>query len=381
MIPAMSLIEDQMSFYNIRRSGSSYNAATILSAISDLGDIECVAYLSKGLEDSQTIWTIDQNVTVPENISILVPCGVILQVNTDITITFEGPLFNQCPIWRIGLGQVVLKQKTAINSQSYSDFFDPFVVSGGIHGLSPTCFSPNFHTEAYVANGQYLYEESQSINYGALGANCEEDVVWVVINNLTSATIPGTNFIRVPGTHYYIDFTSTSRPVLPPDSAYLMELFLQDDKIIQVNDLRAFDGAQGLLNRIPLRSWTPELSPGIYNYTERVGTFLNLGRLVYVTCYIQVASVVSYGTGVLGVRNLPFYYSIMSGAASGGFTFHIAENIRAEFGPGSFSGFITSDPKEMYIAENIVGRPYTLVTPNRVLPNMRIYFTGIYLLF
>ena len=53
-------------------------------------------------------------------------------------------MFNQCPVWRMGLGQIILKQKTAINSQSYRDFFDPFVVSGGLHGLSPTCYSPNF---------------------------------------------------------------------------------------------------------------------------------------------------------------------------------------------------------------------------------------------
>ena len=57
MIPGLTLIEDQMSFYNVRRSGSSYNAATLLAAIDDLGDTECVAYLPKGLEDTQTVWT------------------------------------------------------------------------------------------------------------------------------------------------------------------------------------------------------------------------------------------------------------------------------------------------------------------------------------
>ena len=52
------------------------------------------------------------------------------------------------------------------------------------------------HTEAYVANGQYICEESMSIDYGALGANCLEDWVWVIISNFNVPTIPGTNFTQ-----------------------------------------------------------------------------------------------------------------------------------------------------------------------------------------
>src|SRR5262245_56131200 len=122
MIPGLSLIEDQISFYNMRRAGNTFNAATILNGISNLGSIDCVAYLSKGLNDTITVWEIDQDITVPENIAILVPCGVLINVQLGITITFNGPCFNQCNNWHTGPGTIVLNNKSALDSQTYPDF-------------------------------------------------------------------------------------------------------------------------------------------------------------------------------------------------------------------------------------------------------------------
>ena len=382
MIPAMSLIEDQLSFYNVRRSGVNFNAATILSAIQDLGDTECVAYLPKGLEDTQTVWTIDQYVVVPENISILIPCGVILQVNAGVAIVFEGPMFNQCPIWRMGLGQVVLKQKTAINSQSYRDFFDPFVVSGGIHGLSPTSFSPNFYTEAYVANGQYISESSRSIDYGALGANRAEDWVWVIISNFNTPNIPGTNFTNVPNTHYYVDFTSSTRPNLPQDSAYLMEIHISNDSIVLVNDMRALDAAQGLLTRIPYQQWTPYIRPGNYTYTSQSGAYVNMGHLIYLTGYIAISSIIaSGGSSPLEIVSLPYDWRIAGTFSGGGVNFHVASGIKSLHGPSSFSAFIPGNLNLLQIAETIVSHSnYYIVSADRVMPGMQLAFSGMYVL-
>jgi len=376
MIPALTLIEDQISFYNVRRSGTGYNSATLLSAISDLGNTECVAYLPKGMEDEVTIWTIDQNVTFPENISVLIPCGVMLNVLAGIIITFEGPCFNQCPNWHTSTGQINLNSKTAINSQSYKDFFNAFIVAGGTHGLSPTCYSPNFFTEAYVANGEYIREDFFSIRYGDLGANCLNDVVWVVISNHDASTIPGTNFIRVPNTHYYIDFTSTTIPALPSDSAFLMEVYLQDDQITRVNDLRAFDAAQGLLERIDPATWIPELYPGSFTYLGRSGTYLRYGKLLYVSGSVTLSGAADLTGDPLVIRNLPFSDYI---ASIGGFTFHLSRSIRPGAGLGVYTGIIYPGSKEINIVENIAGGLSGFILSNRMLPNTDLYFTGTYI--
>jgi len=374
VILGLTLIEDQMSFYNVRRSGSSYNSATIIAAISDLGDTECVAYLSKGLTDTQTVWTIDQSFEVPENITVLIPCGVIVNVLAGMFISFFGPVLNQCPLWKTGPGVVNLLSKTAINSQSYSNFFDPFVVSGGLHGLSPTAFSPNFHTEAYLSNGQYILEPVTSIDYGAMGAT---NHAWVILSDLSIPNIPGTNFINVPGTHYYIDIVSVARPALPENGVSLMEVEITGGTITRVNDLRALDAAQGLLNRIPFIAWTPSLSPGNYVYAAQSGHYYNMGKLVYVAGYIAVTSITAYGSGPLKVINLPYNYA-MDITSFGGITFHRTGRIKPLYGPSSFSGSV--EQRELLIVENVVGHPVIYVTADRAMPNMELHFTGTYIL-
>ena len=375
MIPAMSLIEDQLSFYNVRRSGANFDASTLLLAIEDLGNIECVAYLPKGLEDEITIWLINQDVTFPANISVLIPCGVVLQVQSGITLTFEGPCFNQCANWSIGLGTIVLNSKSAINSQSYSDFFGPFVVNGGIHGLSPTCSSPDFFTEAYVSNGQYIREPSTSINYGALGANCLSDTVYVVISNLTSTAIPGTNFIRVPDTSYYIDFVSTSLPTLPLDSGFLMEVTLLDDTIVKVNDLRALGAPQGLFENIKPVSWTPLLLPGSYLYTANTGYYMRFGQLVTISGHINLNSITSLGSGVVQIANLPFEDYIYS---FGGFNVHYLDRLfKPSSGPSFFAGFIYPNETKFTIVEMITGRSVAAIVSTRVKRGT-IIFGGTY---
>jgi len=372
----MTLIEDQISFYNVRRSGAEYNAATLLSTIADLGTIECVAYLPKGMEDDVTIWTIDQNVTFPENISVLIPCGVMLHINADVIIAFEGPCFNQCPNWYEGPGQIVLKSKTAVNSQSYSDFFNPFVVFGGIHGLSPTCYSPNFNTGAYVANGQYIVEDLYSIRYGDLGANCADDTVWVIISNFDVSTIPGTNFIRVPGTHYYIDYVSTTIPILPPDSAPLMEVHLLADQIVQVNDLRSFDAIQGMLNRVLPVQWTPILAPGTFGYDYHFGQYLRLGKLLHLSGAIRVNFVSGVPDSALTITGLPFEDYAYN---FGGFIFTYFTGVKPLQGFSNLAGVIYPDQRHITVLENVMGGFSGYLSAARLRNTFECYFTGTYL--
>lgn len=380
MIPGMSLIEDQISLYNARRSGSEYNTTTLQNAIYDIGNIETVLYIPKGETDTQTVWEITTDIIFPENITVFIPCGVVLNIHAGQIVGFNGKLINQCPIWHIGSGNILLNRKTAITDQSFSDFFNPFVVSGGIHGLSPTCYSPNFGTEAYVSNGLFIREyANKNIHYGNVGANCLDDKVWVIISGNEGPTIPGTNFVNVPDSQYYIDFTSTTLPTLPPNSCFLMEVTLLNDQITKVSDMRPLDAVQGMLTRILPLSWSPALYPGSYVYSTQTGVYMRLGRLLYVTASIKVASINSAGSGPVAITGLPYSEFIYG---TGGASFNYIRGIRPGAGPGSFGAIIYPGTSWFYFTEMIIGSyDSVFVDTSRILPGFEMSLSGTYIIY
>ena len=91
----------------------------------------------------------------------------------------------------------------------------------------------------------------------------------------------------------------------------LMELHIINDTIDVVHDLRSYDAAQGLLNRIPMLPWTPQLVPGAYTYNIANGNYLNMGKVIYVTGYIDLTSIITIGSGPLFIHGLPYDYNVV----------------------------------------------------------------------
>ena len=65
---------------------SSRNAATLISAIKSIGSSECPIILSPGT------WTIGEDFSIPSNITVKVPRGAILSIDSGITLTINGTI-------------------------------------------------------------------------------------------------------------------------------------------------------------------------------------------------------------------------------------------------------------------------------------------------
>ncbi len=93
-----------------------------------------------------------------------------------------------------------------------------FIVSGGTHGTSGTLTSPAFATVAYTNWCKRVNQPAQSINYGAVGCG-GTDTAYVIASARSENTLD--NFVRVTGTDYFVDCTSSAEPPLPNDSVWL----------------------------------------------------------------------------------------------------------------------------------------------------------------
>lgn len=127
----------------------------------------------------------------------------------------------------------------------YARMFQPFVVSGGLHGLSVTATTLTFATEAFDNIGNRVVQEAVQINYAALGCVAASDTGWVIITSRTENNLA--QFVRVPGTDYMVDCTSTLQPALPPGgAAWLMRVTFAGGGITAVADLRSDQPVRGL---------------------------------------------------------------------------------------------------------------------------------------
>lgn len=121
-----------------------------------------------------------------------------------------------------------------------------FVFSGGIHGTSVSMTSPAFALEAFTSSGNRICISDSSdacaqtitIDYNAAGC-AANDTAWVIGSASSSDNL--SNFSRVggaaSGNNVYVDCTSSTKPVLPADSVYLMEVTIASSAITVVSDI------------------------------------------------------------------------------------------------------------------------------------------------
>ncbi len=127
-----------------------------------------------------------------------------------------------------------------------------FVVSGGIHGTSPTCLSSAFATEAFtnaavttkqqdhvgaLANGP-PYGSTVAINYatqGVGGCTAGTTMVRVAICSVSGNTI-APNWNRVVGSNYFTEHIDTA-PVVPAGCAGLMDVTITNGAIATIANI------------------------------------------------------------------------------------------------------------------------------------------------
>lgn len=130
-------VGNEVDILSVYSSDNSRTAGTINAALSRLGSTVCTIVFAPGT------WTIDVDVTIPSNIVSHVPAGVIFDIASGKTLTFNGPIqVDYLTQWTSGAGTVS--------------------VAGGILGGHP-------RTSAEIAAGvtptDYSYEPGHIARY------------------------------------------------------------------------------------------------------------------------------------------------------------------------------------------------------------------------
>lgn len=108
----------------------------------------------------------------------------------------------------------------------------PFVFSGGLHGTSSTLVSAIFATEAYVP--ERVNQTGTAITYAAVAT----DTCWTIVSSDNNGI---TGWTRVGTTAYYYQCEgdgTPNQPLLPLNSAWLMQITVTGSALTTVADLR-----------------------------------------------------------------------------------------------------------------------------------------------
>lgn len=92
--------------------GLNYTAACINAAITAIGSVVTRLVLRPGT------WDVNANVTFPANITAVIPAGCVLDVDTGITITFNGPIEADAHDWQSGSGTFTIGSPSYLNIQN-----------------------------------------------------------------------------------------------------------------------------------------------------------------------------------------------------------------------------------------------------------------------
>lgn len=118
----------------------------------------------------------------------------------------------------------------------FADMFHPFIVSGCLHSTSGTAVSSAIACTAYGPSGAWVPQSAAAIDYTAAGATAA-DTCWVALDYATTGNV--SSFVRVAGTHYVVDCSSSATPSPPATGQLIMQVTLAANAITAVQDLRA----------------------------------------------------------------------------------------------------------------------------------------------
>ena len=100
------LLQEDVSMVNALNYGTTFDNVAISAAISAIGSNKRVLFLADGT------WTLSQSVSVPSNITLLIPAGTTVSANAGVTLTLATiPRYDQ-PYWFTGAGTLSVTDAT-----------------------------------------------------------------------------------------------------------------------------------------------------------------------------------------------------------------------------------------------------------------------------
>lgn len=92
--------------------GTNYTAACINAAITAIGSVTTRLLLRPGT------WDVNANVTFPANITAVIPAGCVLDADSGVIVTFNGPIQADAHDWQSGSGTFTVGSPSNMNIQN-----------------------------------------------------------------------------------------------------------------------------------------------------------------------------------------------------------------------------------------------------------------------
>jgi hypothetical protein len=212
--------------------GTACNSTTLNAAITAIGTDELLLLLPPNDANGVACtWTISANVTVPENILVLVPTGVHIVVQGGATLTFQRePTVLNPKNWISGAGDLVINDKVWGSRYSFLGTFAGYVESGCLHGTSGTRTTAAFSCTAVSNWSIYFTQTSAAVTYPATAG-----VYWLIAYQDTTTAIAG--WTRQTGTRYLYQASAT-QPGLPTGAIWLARVTNSGSALTAVHDMR-----------------------------------------------------------------------------------------------------------------------------------------------
>lgn len=234
-------------------AGSTCTAATLNAALSAIGTKQATLILVPNKGDlTPCTWTLEANVTVSENIHLVVASQVV--VSAGMTLTINGP--HQTLIgdnWYSGT--VIFAGNLPFGSaETYRYIFQDFVISGGLHDPAAGVTTAAFATVAII-QGRHVAQPAAQVSYTS-----GDGFYWLGIRHNMDVLPAG--WTCVPNTRYCWRIQGNI-PRPPPGLVLLSRATVTAGAITEVGDYRVdnpYKGSPAMLTS-PLFGGVPDCGP------------------------------------------------------------------------------------------------------------------------
>ena len=269
---ALNKIGSVVDVLEVYGSGTNYTALTINDALANVSSNACTFLFQPGA------WTIDANVIIPANVTLLIPKGAIFTVSNGITLTINSTIDAGSYIIFAGTGTIAgtptlrVKDPTWFTGTETNNLYpsNPYTTWGSASpegAITAPVGSIYVRTTAGAGTTRY-YKESGTGNTGWIdGAHIGANAIWHAGNDgagsgLDADTVDGRN----PGSPSGIATLSAASKVVQPA--------LQADTLYDGVTYRSAN-ATPAANIVPVSGSNNGLDPGFDSNRPAFGVYSN----------------------------------------------------------------------------------------------------------
>ena len=256
---ALNKIGSVVDILEVYGNGTNYTALTINDALANVSSNACTFIFQPGA------WTIDANVTIPANVTLLIPKGAVLTVSNGITLTINSTIDAGSYVIFSGTGTIAgtptlrVKDPTWFTGTETNNLYpsNPYTTWGSASpegAITAPVGSIYMRTTAGVGATRY-YKESGTGNTGWIdGAHIGANAIWHSGNDGTGSgldadTVDGRNPGSPSGIATLNAASKVVQPALYSDTLYDGVTYRSANATPAANGVPVRDANKDLLDR------------------------------------------------------------------------------------------------------------------------------------